>query len=81
MAQTSRSNPAIGGAVPTQYDIMLALARKIVNGEEDEAETVEAVFAQARDAEAAGEEYLVDDDWKAVESLPRAGHRVEPEAV
>ena len=67
MAQTSRSNPAIGGAVPTQYDLMLALARKIVSGEEDDAETVEAVFAQARDAEAAGEEYLVDDGCKAVE--------------
>ena len=55
-------------------DLMLALARKIVNGEEeDEAETVEAVFAQARDAEAASEEFLVDDGWKVVE--------VEPEAV
>ena len=55
-------------------DLMLALARKIVSGEEDdEAETVEAVFAQARDAEAVAEEYLVDDGWKAVE--------VEPEAV
>ena len=55
-------------------DLMLALARKIVNGEEeDEAETVEAVFAQARDAEAVGEELLVDEGWKAVE--------VEPEAV
>ena len=41
--------------------------------EEDEAETVEEVFAQARDAEASAEEYLVDDDWRALE--------VEPEAV
>ena len=55
-------------------DLMMALARKIVSGEdEDETETVEAVFAQARDAEATAEEYLVDDDWKVVE--------VEPEAV
>ena len=53
---------------------MMALARRIVSGdEEDETETVEAVFAQARDAEATAEEYLVDDDWKLVE--------VEPEAV
>ena len=53
---------------------MLALARKIVSGkEEDEAETVEAVFAQARDAEATAEEFLVDDGWKLVE--------VEPEVV
>ena len=43
-------------------DLMLALARRIVRGdEEDETETVEAVFAKARDAEAAAEEYLVDD--------------------
>ncbi len=55
-------------------DLMMALARRIVSGgEEDEAETVEQVFAQARDAEAASEEFLVDDDWKLVE--------VEPEAV
>ena len=33
----------------------------------------EEVFAQARDAEASAEEYLVDDGWKLVE--------VEPEAV
>ena len=54
-------------------DLMMALARKIVSGDEEEDETVEAVFAQARDAEASAEEYLVDDGWKPVE--------VEPEAV
>ncbi len=55
---------------------MMALARKIVSGDEEEDETVEAVeavFAQAWDAEAASEEFLVDDGWKVVE--------VEPEAV
>ena len=51
---------------------MLALARRIVSGEED-AESVEAAFAQARDVESAAEELLVDDGWKTVE--------VEPEAV
>ena len=60
-------------------DMMMALARKlvldhdrgIVSGEdEDEAETVEAVFAQARDAESAAEELLVDDSWKPVEPEP-----------
>ena len=54
--------------------MMMALARKIVSREEeDEAETVETVFAQARDAEATAEELLVDEGWKLVE--------VEPEAV
>ena len=33
------------------------------------------------DAESAGEEFLVDDGWKLVESLPRAGHGVDPEVV
>ena len=51
---------------------MMALARKIVSGEEDEAETVEKVFTQARDAEAASEEFLVDDGWKAIEPDPEA---------
>ena len=51
---------------------MMALARKIVSGDEEEDETVEAVFAQARDAEAASEEFLVDDGWKVVEVEPEA---------
>ena len=63
-------------------DLMMALARKIVSGneEEDEAETVEEVFAQARDAEASAEEYLVDDDWNAVEIEPEAGNGHHDEA-
>ncbi len=64
-------------------DVMMALARKLVldhdrgivsgDEEEDETETIEDVLAQARDAEATAEEYLVDDSWKVVE--------VEPEAI
>ena len=82
VAKKLQSSLAVEGELPEDGlaaygddgdDLMLALARKIVSGEEDEAETVEAVFAKAKDAEAAGEEYLVDDGWKAVE--------VEPEAV
>ena len=53
--------------------VTAALARKMVIGEEEDAETVEeAVFAQARDAEAASEEYLVNDGWKPVEVKPEA---------
>ena len=83
VAKKLQSSLAVEGELPEDGlaaygddgdDLMMALARKIVSGdEEDETETVEAVFAQARDAEATAEEYLVDDDWKAVE--------VEPEAV
>ena len=56
-------------------DLMMALARKVVSGDEEDAdaETVEAALAQARDAEVSAEELLVDDGWKLVE--------VEPETV
>ena len=47
---------------------MLALTRKLANGNEDDvADTVEAAFANARASETEPEEYLVDDGWKAPE--------------
>ena len=54
--------------------LMLALARQTISGEEEtEAdESVEDVIAQARDSEAASEEFLVDDKWKLVETEPKA---------
>ena len=84
VAKKLQSSLAVEGELPEDGlaaygddgdDVMMALARKIVNGdeEEDEAETIEDVLAQARDAEATAEEYLVDDGWKVVE--------VEPETV
>ena len=82
VAKKLQSSLAVEGELPEDGlaaygddgdDLMMALARKIVSGDEEEDETVEAVFAQARDAEAVGEELLVDDGWKVVE--------VEPEAV
>ena len=91
VAKKLQSSLAVEGELPEDGlaaygddwdDLMMALARKIVSGdEEEEDETVEAVCAQARDAEATAEEYLVDDEWKVVESLPPAGHGVEPEAI
>ena len=68
---------AVEGELPEDglaaYDdgLMMALARKIVSGDEEEDETVEAVFAQARDAEASAEEYLVDDGWKVASKSSR----------
>ena len=45
---------------------MLALARKLAYGDEnDAADTVEAVFAQARAAETESKSYLVHDGWQA----------------
>ena len=85
VAKKLQSSLAVEGELPEDGlaafgddgdDMMMALARKIVSGDEeedDEAETVEEVFAQARNAEATAEELLVDGGWKLVE--------VEPEAV
>ena len=84
VAQKLQSSLAVEGELPEDglaaygddgEDIMLALARKIVNGEEEEGESVEDAFAQARDAEAVSEELLVDEEWHAVEV------EVEPETV
>ena len=83
VAKKMQSSLAVEGELPEDGlaaygddgdDMMMALARRIVSGEEeDENETMEEVFAQARNAESEAEELLVDDGWKAVE--------VEPEAV
>ena len=81
VAKKLQSSLAVEGELPEDGlaafgdegdDLMLALARQIVSGEGTDAagESVEAVFAQARDAEASAEEFLVDGDWKAVEVEP-----------
>ena len=81
VAKKMQSSLAVEGELPEDGlaafgddgdDMMMALARKIVSGEE-EAEKLEEVFAQAKDAEATAEELLVDEGWKLVE--------IEPEAV
>ena len=84
VAKKLQSSLAVEGELPEDGlaaygddgdDMMMALARKIVSGEEEdgEAETVEEVFAQTRNAESTAEELLVDDGWKIVE--------VEPETI
>ncbi len=81
VAKKLQSSLAVEGELPEDGlaafgddgdDMMMALARKIVSGEEDddEAETVEEVFSQAWSAEATAEELLVDDGWKIVEVVP-----------
>ena len=77
VAKKLQSSLAVEGELPEDGlaaygddgdDLMMALARKVVSGdEEDGAETVEQVFAQARNAENEAEELLVDEGWKAVE--------------
>ena len=83
VAKKMQSSLAVEGELPEDGlaaygddgdDMMMALARRIVSGEEeDENETMEEVFAKARNAESESEELLVDDGWKVVE--------VEPETV
>ena len=77
VAKKLQSSLAVEGELPEDGlaaygdegdDIMLALARKIVNGEEEEGESVEEAFANARDAEAVSEELLVDAGWHAREA-------------
>ena len=80
VAKKLQSSLAVEGELPEDGlaaygddgdDLMMALARKIVSGdEEDEIDTVEEAFAQARNAESEAEEYLVDDGWKLAEIEP-----------
>ena len=56
-------------------DLMLALARQIVAGEED-AGSVESVFAQAQQVAAEAEALLVDAEWAAPEPEPVAAEIV-----
>ena len=80
VAKKLQSSLAVEGELPEDGlaafgdDLMLALARKIVSGDEDNAdsESVEQVFAQARDAEASAEEFLVDGGWQVVQVGPEA---------
>ena len=77
VAKKLQSSLAVEGELPEDGlaaygddgdDLMLALARKLVNGnEEDAADTVEAAFRQARASETESEGYLVDDGWQATE--------------
>ena len=81
VAQKLQSSLAVEGELPEDGlaafaddgdDLMMALARRIVSGEEEGAETVEEVFAQAQYAESEAEELLVDADWRPVEVEPEA---------
>ena len=80
VAQKLQSSLAVEGELPDDGlaaygddgdDLMLALARKLVAGEEDsDAEPVEDIFAQAQQVAADAESLLVDDSWRPVEPTP-----------
>ena len=78
VAQKLQSSLAVEGELPEDGlaaygdegdDLMLALARKIVAGDED-AGSVESVFEQARQVAAEAEALLVDEEWHAPEPEP-----------
>ena len=91
VAKKLQSSLAVEGELPEDGlaaygddgdDLMLALARKIVAGEED-AGSVESVFAQAQQVAAEAEALLVDGEWAApepaaVETVTVAAYADEP---
>ncbi len=77
VAKKLQSSLAVEGELPEDGlaaygdegdDLMLALARKIVAGEED-GDSVESVFAQAQQVAAEAEALLVDAEWVATEPV------------
>ena len=79
VAQKLQSSLAVEGELPDDGlaaygddgdDMMLALARKLVAGDEDDSESVESIFAQAQQVAADAEALLVDDSWRRVEPTP-----------
>ncbi len=94
VAKKLQSSLAVEGELPEDGlaaygddgdDLMLALARKIVAGEEDDG-SVESVFAQAQQVAAEAEALLVDTEWAApepvaVEAVPVPAGAGEPRDV
>ena len=80
VAQKLQSSLAVEGELPDDGlaaygddgdDLMLALARKLVAGEEDsDAEAFEDIFAQAQQVATEAESLLVDDSWRPDEPTP-----------
>ena len=79
LAQKLQSSLAVEGELPEDGlaaygndgdDLMPALARKLVSDEED-ADSVESVFAQAQRVAADAEALLVNDDWQRAEPEPQ----------
>ena len=83
VAKKLQSSLAVEGELPADGlaaygdagdDLLLALARKIIAGEEDDG-SVESVFAQARQVAAEAEELLVDAEWPCAGAPGRRGSR------
>ncbi len=91
VAQKLQSSLAVEGELPDDGlaaygddgdDLMLALARKLVAGDEDsDAVSVESIFAQAQQVAADAESLLVDDAWRPVEPTPEPSPAIDLPAV
>ena len=78
IAKKLQSSLAVEGELPEDGlaaygddgdDLIMTLAKQIMNKDgEDDTDSVEAIFAKARDVETEGDEYLVGDDWTLVRS-------------
>ena len=86
VAQKLQSSLTVEGELPDDGlaaygddgdDLMLALARKLVAGDEDSSESVEDIFAQAQQVAADAESLLVDESWRPVEPTPEAPTIIE----
>ena len=86
VAQKLQSSLAVEGELPDDGlaaygddgdDLMLALARKLVAGEEDDSQSVESIFAQAQQVAADAESLLVDDSWRPENPTPDAPTIIE----
>ena len=87
IAKKLQSSLAVEGELPEDGlaaygddgdDLIMTLAKQIMNNDdEDDTDSVEAIFAKTRDVEAEGDEYLVNHDWTQVQTDP--GQQPEPE--
>ena len=89
VAKKMQSSLAVEGELPENgltafgddtEDLIMTLARQIVNETELNAgNSLENIFARARESEQENERYLVDDDWGMDAAGPETEHELEPE--
>ena len=86
IAKKMQSALAVEGELPedglvaygdNQDDLIIALAKQIINGDtsinsNEQNDSVEEIFARARDAETEGQELLVNDEWRLPTPSPNA---------
>ena len=91
VAKKMRSSLAVEGELPEEgliafgddgQDMIMTLARQIVNETEFQSgNSLENIFARAREAEQENEQYLVDDEWHTTQAEMEPDETEEPEAA